>query len=256
MTGLSRDELRDFLELRDRAARRDTGRLLVPGIKCCKDYLASGGKPDFILVEKGREAELLAALSQSTPLELEHVRACRPQDLARLGEQKSPEGVLIVGPKPGINTELPPQLLLDGLMDLGNLGSILRSALWFGLTRVWLVSPAADPWSPRGIRASMGAVFRLEACRTVDEDELGRELEKRKRRLLLLEPAGGAPIDEHVFEEQDLPVLGGESHGIRVSRRFGGEPLHIPGAGGMESLNAGHALAICAWEMHRQARRA
>lgn len=253
MQRLTRDEFRDLSKLRERSARDERGLLLVPGIKCCRDYLASGGLPERILLREDR-LDLLRELQLDARLPAwgNLLRSARDQDLARLGEQKQPEGVIIVGPKQKSQSLMRPQVILDGLADLGNLGAVIRSALWFGISRIWLLEPAADPWSPRGIRASMGAIFRLDCCHTTTEAQLRQELAGSGCRLLFLEADGETDLHRHEFQPEDIIVLGGESHGIRLARELCSAALSIPGSGSMDSLNAGHAFAVCAWERLRQ----
>jgi len=249
MTRLSRDELRHLGGLLRPAGRREANLLLVPGPKCALEYLRAGGRPRLIVVDPGRE-DVWRPLLERLPagLGLSLARHARGHELARLADQPSPEGLVLVGPPPRTDTSRPPLLLLDGVQDPGNLGAILRSALWFGLDRVGLLTPCADPWSPRGIRASMGAVFHLASCVVVD-DMAGLPAGGR---LVGLDAHDGIALEEFRFRENDVLVLGSESHGLRVPGERLDARLRIPGAGRLESLNVGHAMAICAWERFRR----
>jgi TrmH family RNA methyltransferase len=255
MRRLTSDELHALLALLRPAGRRDAGRLLVPGYKCAGEYLRAGGRPDWLLVDADRREDAREAVGEAVWRELEaRDRLCRLRDheLARLADQPSPEGLVLAGPRPArAPTALPPHLLLDGVQDPGNLGAMLRTALWFGLDRVWLLAPCADPWSPRGIRAGMGAVFHLADCRQLELDEFEERLPALGARLLGLDARAEAAVDRFAFQERDVLVLGSESHGLRLPDAWLTERLRIPGAGRAESLNVGHALAVCAWQRFR-----
>jgi TrmH family RNA methyltransferase len=252
MIRLSRDEFRQLGGLLRPAGRREANLLLVPGPKCALEYLRAGGRPRLLVVDPEREDSwrpLLDGLPAGIDTSL--LRQARSHELSRLADQPSPEGLVLVGPPPPMDTSRPPHLLLDGVQDPGNLGAILRSALWFGLDRVGLLAPCADPWSPRGIRASMGAVFQLASCLMVDDPSALPP----GGRLVGLDAHDGTSLEEFRFLEHDVLVLGSESHGLRLPEGSLAARLRIPGAGRLESLNVGHAMAICAWERFRRGAR-
>lgn len=258
MRRLSGEERGALAALLRPAGRRAAGRLLVPGYKCAEEYLRSGAAPDLVLLDAARAEEARDCLGPLRWRDAEaagRLRALRPHELARLADQPSPEGLVLVGPSPPEGRPAPsgpPHLILDGVQDPGNLGAMLRTALWFGMERVWLAAPCADPWSPRGIRAAMGAVFHLRECRVVPEGDLPGLAAASGWRLVGLDAQGERPLDEHVFSPAEVLVLGSESHGLRLPPDGLWLTLRIPGAGRVESLNVGHAMAICAWHWWRR----
>lgn len=256
MHRLSRDEFNTLLPLLRPAGRREHGLILVPGHKCAEEYLRAGGRPSLVLLDEERLPEARATLGEAhwrEALDRERLRRLRPHELARLADQPSPEGLLLAGPPPAKCAEKrrAPHLLLDGVQDTGNLGAMLRTALWFGLDRVWMLAPCADPWSPRGIRAGMGAIFHLAECRVLELEEFEALLPGLRVRLLGLDASAECAVDNFSFRDDDVLVLGSESHGLRLPEEWLTERLHIPGAGRAESLNVGHALAVCAWQRFR-----
>ncbi|MDP2360685.1 MAG: RNA methyltransferase [bacterium] len=235
------------------AGRSEAGCVLVPGIKCAVEYLRAGAWPDLILVGEELEPELKGLLGEDVWQRADRedrLRRPRPHELSRLADQPHPEGLLLAGPMPRRSPpdRSPPRVVFDGVQDPGNLGTMLRTALWFGLDRVWLLAPCADPWSPRGIRAGMGAVFHLADCRVWEPADFAAWAREQGVRLLGLDAGGDRPLHEHLFQEGEVLVLGSESHGLRLPAELLAGRLRIPGAGQAESLNVGHALAICAWQ--------
>jgi tRNA G18 (ribose-2'-O)-methylase SpoU len=96
----------------------------------------------------------------------------------------------------------------------------------------------------------MGAVFQLAACRVLEyENELDAI---PPARLVGLDAHAGTPLEDFAFLPDDVLVLGSESHGLRVAESRLTARLRIPGSGRLESLNVGHAMAVCAWERFRR----
>lgn len=143
-------------------------------------------------------------------------------------------------------------LLLDGVQDPGNVGSILRTAAAARVDQVWLALGAADAWSPKVLRAAMGAHFVVPVIERVDP------------LLALAAFAGRVAITtlEHATDlyDSDLRgdlVLAMGSEGTGVSDGVYGRAdlrLRIPMHPGVESLNVGAATAVCLYERVRQLR--
>jgi TrmH family RNA methyltransferase len=146
-----------------------------------------------------------------------------------------------------------PSLVLDRIQDPGNAGSILRSAAAFGIGQVLALAGTAALWSPKVMRAAMGAHFGLRLVESLDAAALDA---------LQVPLVATSPHAEHAIDDIALPwpcawVLGHEGQGV-------GEPLQrrcslavrIPQPGGEESLNVAAAAAVCLYESDRQRRAA
>lgn len=257
MARLERDEYLELTALRKPAGRAGRDLLLIPGYKCVEEYLRAGGRPERLLTVAGEEAAVRSRLGEELWKRAVSKRPAadlREHELARLADQPSPEPVLAVGAAPPAATATgEPQLILDGVADPGNLGSILRTALWFGIDRVWLSEDAVDPWSPRAIRAATGHAFHMRLLRRASRAEI-EALVAGGARLVGLDSGGGAALEDHAFEIRDVIVAGGESHGLSSCAGLLGLTLHIEGDPRAESLNVGHAFAIAAWRRARSLR--
>ncbi len=140
-------------------------------------------------------------------------------------------------------------LLLDGLQDPGNLGTILRTAEAFALGAVVLCEGCADPFSPKVVRSTMGAVFRLP-CVTLPLAEAAERLHRN-----------GLPLYATALHEDSVPlssvslskaavIIGSEGKGVtEQALRLSDKRVIIPMKGRAESLNAGVAAAIVIYEM-------
>ena len=182
----------------------------------------------------------------------EHVRLVRvPGDvMASISPMQSPQGALFVCRLPEKQGFLPQpgMLLLDGIQDPGNLGTMLRTADALGVP-VALLEGCADPYSPKTVRASMGAVFRTQpvkadwaevkaACAEAQIPVAVTALSRRAKDLRNADLRGMAV------------VIGSEGQGVRreILESADGE-LIIPMNKRCESLNAAVAAAIVMWQM-------
>lgn len=149
---------------------------------------------------------------------------------------------------------------LDGVADPGNVGTIVRSAAAFGAACVSLGPGSADPFSPKAVRASMGAVFAVPMVRvdTGDVEQLPGvklALVPRKGAPLAELWRSGSPIQDQIAKVRDVTVLiGAERDGLphRLAERAD-HVVHIPIA--TESLNAAMAATVALYELTRMRRR-
>jgi TrmH family RNA methyltransferase len=137
-------------------------------------------------------------------------------------------------------------LALWGVNDPGNVGTVLRSALAFGAGSVALGPGSADPYGPKAVRASMGALFEVPVARVRDVSELpGRKIALVARK--------GAPLDALEPGAETTLVIGAEREGLaRNVVSACDEVAHIPIRS--ESLNAGMAATVALYELDRRIR--
>ena len=175
--------------------------------------------------------------------------------MASISPMESPQGALFLCRMPDI---APPArwegkrcLVLDGLQDPGNVGTIWRTADALGADGLLLVNGCADPWNPKTVRATMGACFRLPVYETT-VSALPQLLEKAGLPLY----ATALREDTVDIKTADLSrsavVIGSEGKGIsRELLELSQKTLKIPMRERCESLNAAAAAAIVLWEMGR-----
>jgi RNA methyltransferase, TrmH family len=145
-------------------------------------------------------------------------------------------------------------VVLDGLQDAGNVGSILRSAAAAGVRDVFCVSGTAYAWSSKVLRSGMGAHWHLSIHEHGEPADL---LARLRVPVALTDSHGAQPIDEVDLRGPVAWIFGNEGAGVSAAWR---EAPHtrvtIPQPGGMESLNVAAAAAICLFEQGRQRRSA
>lgn len=213
---------------------------LAEGEKCVSELM---GK--FSLV-------LRADATNATPLELEQMSQLRaPQGVIAVFRQPDEEQVSLAQLA---SSEL--VLALDGVQDPGNLGTIIRTADWFGVHHIFCSRETADCWSPKVVQATMGALARVH----VHYVDLPAELSTPNFPF----PIYGTLLDgRNIYEKAALPdkqhgviIMGNEGNGISAElRSLITHPLFIPpyplGAETSESLNVSIATAVILAEFRR-----
>ena len=218
-------------------ARQEAGEFLCAGDTLLQEAVASGAEITCVLA-----AEELSALP---------CRVVTPEILKAVSPlQNSPGPVFSVKMRPIPPAEdLKRVIVLENVQDPGNVGTVLRTADAFGMDLVVLAGACADPYNPKTVRASMGAIFRQSAVKT-DTEHLRQLLHGLPLYGAALAPGG---VDVRSLPEAPLAVaIGNEGKGLtrELLALCDGTTL-IPMRPQAESLNAGVAAAIVMWEMVR-----
>lgn len=166
--------------------------------------------------------------------------------LARLSDAVTPPGVVAVVRTPDTSAGVPAAgtvLVLDGVADPGNVGTLVRSAAALGAAAVVAVGPSADPFGPKAVRASAGTCYRLPVLRRPDLATVAEELQASGRHLVGLAAGAGDPVAALAGRRDVALVLGSEAHGVS-DRAVPDAWAHVPMPGAVESLNVAAAGAI------------
>ena len=232
---------------RDPVAYRKLGELWLEGDHLCRAFLQRGGVPLRALVSEAGWASPLRDLALAAPA----VSVLPGMLMDGISTLESPAPIGFVVPWTGAAKLRPdaPTVVLDRLQDAGNVGTVLRSAAAFGFTQVVALKGTAGLWSPKVLRAGMGAHFGLSLVEGIEADAL------RPLTVPLLATSSHAAQAIH---EVALPwpcawVLGHEGEGVSAALQARcRQSLRIPQPGGEESLNVGAAAAVCLYESARQ----
>ena len=234
--------------LSDPGGYRKLGEVWLEGEHLCAAFVQRGGRPlQAIVSSEGWQQPALRELAGHAAA----VAVVPGELMAALSALESPPaiGFVVATPTAPAITPDAPSLVLDRLQDAGNVGSILRSAAAFGFTQVVALKGTAALWSPKVLRAGMGAHFGLRLVEGVEADALAA------LRVPLLATSSHAARSLH---EVDLPwpcawVMGHEGQGVSSAlERRCSMTLRIPQPGGEESLNVAAAAAVCLYESARQ----
>ena len=227
--------------LSSRREREKAGLFVSDGVKLLEEAVKWYPGLDTVILSDGVEAHL--------PDTVRRIRV--PEDvMASISPMETPQGALFLCrlPEKQPFTPSPGMLLLDGIQDPGNLGTILRTADALDIPVV-LLEGCADPWSHKVVRASMGAVFRSQPTQlTWEEAKSVLEQACIPVAVTALSPRARdlrqAPLEEMAV------VIGSEGQGVRREILDAAQAeLIIPMNPRCESLNAAIASAIVMWQM-------
>lgn len=231
----------------DPRERRREGCALIEGPHLIAACLAAGVRPEaLILSESGAGRAEMAQLVQRAGAT---ATILADKLFAALADAESPQGVAaeIRLPQEDLALESAPAcVFLDSIQDAGNVGAILRSAAAFGLRAVVLGPGCADAWSPKVLRAAMGAHFSVRIGRSAD---LAPDLARFGGRVACAMPRGGVPLREADLTGRIGWMFGAEGRGVGAALASRASlKVTVPMRPGAESLNVAAAAAICFYE--------
>ena len=234
----------------DPVAYRKLGEVWIEGEHLCGAFVRSGGVPSMAVITE--DAWSIDALRQVASAAA--AVAIVPKALmAGLSALESPAPVAFTVPWGASAAVVPgqPSIVLDRLQDAGNVGAVLRSAAAFGFVQVVAMTGTAALWSPKVLRAGMGAHFSLHLVEGADD--LG--LAVLQVPLLATSSHAANAIHDVILPWPCAWVMGHEGQGVSapLSKRCA-QALRIPQPGGEESLNVAAAAAVCLYESTRQRR--
>lgn len=227
---------------------------ILEGVRLVRDAIDAGVPLSLVLYAPEQLVDTVAgqdmvryAVGQSNWYE------ATPRVVAAAADTVTPQGIVAVAPWPDIPPSPGLWLLLDELQDPGNLGTLLRSAAAVGVGRVVCSPSTVDVYSPKVVRAAMGAHFALSLDANLSWDVIALCVNDK--------PVYAAVVDaERSYDEVDwlqpaVLLIGNEAHGISIAgRALATEFLMIPMVGRVESLNAAVAGSVILFEMVRQQR--
>ena len=240
---ITKNTIKQVASLRQQKFRKQLGLFAVEGRKMVDELLQSRFETvGLYATEAFVAAHPLAAAETVSDVQMQ-----------QMSSLDTPPGVLAVAKIPEPTPFHPHSrftLALDGIANPGNMGTLVRTAEWFGISEVVCSTDCVEIWNPKVIQATMGSVFRVSISVADLPAFLGEQRERGKA-------VYGALLEgRNLFEMREKPdgilVIGSESHGIRAEvLPCITHPVTIPRAGGSatESLNAAVAGAILMAEM-------
>jgi TrmH family RNA methyltransferase len=242
--------------------RNPRGLAGIEGPNLLAEALSAGLRIETVFVAEGAEA-----LAESLPLPHSTERLLLPKtllDAALATETPQPVAALVVPPTWTWEDLLAPRrqtaplipapliLVLAGLQDPGNLGTILRSAEAFGSSGVVALPGTVSPWNQKAVRASAGSLFRLPLVAATADEALSR-LRQAGLRIYTTAVQGAKPAHQTDLASPTAILIGNEGNGVPAEiAALADAALTIPCPGPVESLNASIAASILLYEAGRQ----
>jgi TrmH family RNA methyltransferase len=251
LTSLQNSKIKLVRALAGRAKeRREAGAFLAEGVRLVEEALLAGWPFRFVLhtselSERGRE--LLGRLHDKR-IAADEIDGSLMNSLS---DTETSQGILAVLEEHELALSAPLDFLLiaDAIRDPGNLGTLLRTAEAAGVQRVLLPPETADPFSPKVVRAGMGAHFRVP-IRSMSWEEIRDSANGLN---VYLADMHGAPCWEADFKAPLALIVGGEAAGAsEPARQLAQRLVSIPMLGKTESLNVAVAGSVLMFEALRQ----
>jgi TrmH family RNA methyltransferase len=238
------------------AQQRRSGHALLEGLHLADAYLDAAGQPETCVVTEGalQHDEAQQIVGRIDPA---HVYILPDALFGQLSSVVHGVGMVLLVEK--VAAQVPERItqtcmMLDGIQDAGNVGSILRSAAAAGIQHVFCAPGTVYAWSSKVLRAGMGAHFLLGIHEDVEPAELMSRLAPEVL-VTITDSHGAKAIYDADLSGPVAWVMGNEGAGVSPFwRDHATLRVTIPQPGGMESLNVAAAAAVCIFEQCRQQR--
>ena len=235
--------------------RREEGRTIASGTHLVHSFLDTGDTPEICIIATAAQAneeviELVRQLQHTSTTLIEFA----DNIYESVADVHAAVGISIVFsvPEASNTTLIGDALLVEDVQDPGNLGTMLRTAAASGITDVYLSPDCASAWSPKALRAGMGAQFAL---RIYEQSNL-QKLIKSSQTPVYATMLTGDSVDLYDLDlrQPTAWLVGNEGQGVStVLATLATERVHIPQAATpVESLNVAAATAVCLYEQFRQ----
>ena len=243
---------------RRRSVRRQEQRFIVDGPGLVGDALASGVVLEAVYVEAGTNETVVDDVAAAGV----RVHVVPPGSVHRFTDVVTPQGIVAVAriPDTDLDSVLDERgtdalLVLCGIADPGNAGTLVRVAEGAGIGAVLFCDGSTDPYGPKCVRASAGSIFHVPVVSEGNPVQVLEAIGARGLQRLGTDARRGKPYDQIDLVAPFALVLGNEAHGLaaEVGEHLDGW-VHIPMAGDLESLNVATAGSVMCFEAARQRR--
>jgi len=246
---LTKAQIKHLQGLKLKKYRQNYTDFVIEGDKLITEALLGNVIPDLLIATP----EWLKANAGTLP-EYIQVAEADANEMAKISSLSTPSPVLALVKKQipdlqRIHPETSWVIALDDIRDPGNLGTILRTADWFGINAVVCSEDCVELYNPKVIQSTMGAIFRVQVVYTNLAQWITSKSVKAYAAVL-----DGEDIRHVHFGDAGVLVIGSESHGISPEVKAACQhQISIPGFGRADSLNASVAAAICMHQLRLHA---
>lgn len=247
---LTHAQRKEIKKLHLKKYRRDAQLFFVEGIKGVLEALISPVDIVRIVIGEQHKDELdIADIIQKAEEQGIDIVFCDERDAHAIKTTETFPGALAVVRMPAAHREdlmnRFPIICLDRVTDPGNLGTIIRTADWFGVPNILLSEDSVDAFNPKTVRATMGSFFHSTIFESGDIVGLLKSFQEDGYRIIVLSTEGTLVQDGEFDDPKSIYIFGSESHGVRKDLvDLANEMYSIPGSGRAESLNVAVAAGI------------
>ncbi len=235
---ISRNQVKLIRSLQQKKFREEHGLFIVEGLRSIQEALRANASIESIFWTEAFSEKNSNHMNTISAVQNESVLMA---EMKQLSPSTTPPGVLAVCKIPTFNSPDMNRnfIYLDHISDPGNMGTILRTALWFGIHNIVLSEACIDPFNPKVVRGAMGAHFHISwigtmpLCAFTDYTVLGADYR------------GNSILAVKKIPDKWVLVMGSEAHGISSDVHDELDQLiAIPKVGTGESLNVGVSMGI------------
>jgi len=255
---LSKNEIKNLAYLKQKKYREKENKFLVEGFHLIEEILKSDYHLETVIVRKDIELKEHQGIFSELKRKNIRVESMSVNLFDKLSETKTSQGVIGVATQNSaaaekyvLNSDI--IIALDHINDPGNLGTILRTAYWFGVKTVLLSTGSVDVFNSKVLRSSQGASFHLNIERDVDLTEELLRLQSSGFQILLFEPDGNGSLSDVNKSGKCVLVFGNESGGIShllLDMKY--KSIKIDSRSDCESLNVAVACGIALYSIQFQ----
>ena len=256
ITSKDNEIIKNIRKLKEKKYRDANNEYLIEGIKLIKEAVEEKAKIKLIVVceesiEDGDiDQKLLYEIAKYDCIYV------NKKVFSILTDVQNPQGILAVIEKKNneenINYKEDIIVVLDGIQDPGNLGTILRTIDSVGLSQVIVSKETADSYNPKVVRSTMGAIFRVNVIESEDLLQTLKNLKKHKYKIMATSLETNNSIYDVEYNKKVI-VIGNEANGVSKNvLEYADEKIKIPMLGKTESLNASVATSIILYEYVRR----
>lgn len=249
---LPKSTIKHLNELQQKKHRTAAQEFIVEGVKGVSEAIQADAEVLLLVVDGNLrdEADMSALIKLAEQNEIQ-VEFCGRKDIGEIKTTDTFPGVLAVVQTNDIGLEEIAEgtiVALDGVKDPGNLGTIIRTADWFGIKNILLAEDSVDPYNPKVVRSTMGSIFRTDIFESQNLATSLKLLKEKFGYTVVSLEMNGVNLPEKLGKkgiEKNIFLFGSESHGVRPEiAKFVDTKYTIPGKGQAESLNVAVAAAI------------
>lgn len=268
----SKNRLKELLKLKTKKGRREKERFLIEGLRFCQELLNSSFEAELVLYtlrfSKTLDGEKLLDVFRKKGTE---VISVKKDVIRKLSDTVTPQGIVAVVKMKKLSLSLDASaekslsknmksegfiefvLVIDSIKELGNLGTMIRTADAAGAFCVFLSEGCVELYNPKVLRSTMGSVFHLPIFENMNLEKAILYLKKRGFKIFAADVKEGKLYDQIDYLGKVCLIIGSEAQGISeklLSLAF--EKVKIPLYGKAESLNAGVACGIILYQMAKK----
>ena len=239
---LTKNKLKELKKLKQKKFRANSQHIIIEGKRIIEQIIAYGVKPDFIFIDETK-VEAKASIPKKMRSLIEYV----PEHVVRqLSDTISPQEIVAVFSKPHLTFPSKGNFLyFDNIRDPGNMGTIFRTAIALGIDGVIISPDSCEIFSPKVVRSSLGAIFKLpilvRPLASFDIDECD---------IISTEMAGTSMYDVELTNPNTIIIIGNEANGVsKEISELSNLKISIPMNDQMESLNASVAASIVSYHL-------